>query len=266
MQLTSTQTALVTGASSGIGKALAKQFARHGYSVIAVSENGDELDAAAQEIALDTNGVITTMRKDLTEVKAAQELYDEVNARGITVDVLVNDAGIGQRGLFHEVDIEKHVRIIRLNIEALTRLTSLFLKDMVERDSGSILNVGSIAGFEPGPLFATYNASKAYVNSLSEALAEELKDTNVTVTALCPGPVHTDFFSKADAERIRVLYTGIVMEPDEVAEAAYEALMSGERMIIPGVANKALVFSRRVMPKALQAKINKKLYEVNGEE
>lgn len=260
-----TQTVLITGASSGIGKALARQFAGEGFNIVAVASNDAKLELAAAELRATYAVDIVDIAKDLTQSTAAQEIYDEVLRRGITIDVLVNDAGIGQGGTFATSPIEKDIEIIRLNVESLTRLTKLFLADMLLRDSGRILNVGSVAGFQPGPLLAVYHATKAYVNSFSEALAEELKDTNVNVTLLCPGPTNTDFFDRADLEDSRVFESGMLMEPEEVAEIAYDALMNGERVVIPGMSNRVMTFTRRLMPLAMQAKLNKKFYEVKEE-
>lgn len=257
-----TQTVLITGASSGIGKALAQQFASEGFDIVAVASNAAKLEAAAAELRAAHAVDVITIAKDLTLAEAPQELYEEIGSRGITIDILVNDAGVGQGGTFAESPLDKDIEIIRLNVEALTRLTKLFLKDMLLRDSGRILNVGSVAGFQPGPLLAVYHATKAFVNSFSEALAEELKDTKVSVTLLCPGPTDTAFFARAELEDSRIFESGMLMEPAEVAEIAYDALMNGERVVIPGMSNRVMTFTRRLMPLALQAKINKKFYEV----
>jgi len=259
------QTVLITGASSGIGKALARQFAIEGFDIVAVASNAAKLSLAAGELRAVHPVEIIEIVKDLTQSTAPQEIYDELRARGITIDVLVNDAGIGQGGPFSESPLDKDIEVIRLNVEAVTRLTKLFLNDMLVRNSGRILNVGSVAGFQPGPLLAVYHATKAYVNSFSEALAEELKDTNITVTLLCPGPTDTDFFQRADLEDSRIFESGMLMEPEEVAEIAYDALMDGERVVIPGMSNKVMTFTRRLMPLGMQAKLNRKFYEIREE-
>ena len=177
------------------------------------------------------------------------------------VDILVNNAGHGQKGKFWEIPIERDLSILRLNVEAPLRLTKLFLKPMLARGGGRILNVASVAGFEAGPNFAVYHASKAFVLSWSEALAEELENTNITLTALCPGPTDTDFFEKADMVDTRAFQKANLMPPQPVAEAGYKGLMSGDRIVVPGAMNKAMVFSRRFLPKAAQAKMNEALYE-----
>lgn len=260
-----TQTALITGASSGIGKALAHQFASKGFNIVAVAQHETKLDVAAAELRARHGVSVVEIVKDLADAAAPQQIHDELIHRGITIDALVNDAGVGQGGVFIDAPLERDIYLIRLNIEAPTRLTKLFLPAMLRRNAGRILNVGSVAGFQPGPLLAVYHATKAYVNSFTEALAEELKDTKVTVTLLCPGPTDTDFFHKADMEDTRVFESGMLMEPDKVAEIGFEAMMRGERVIIPGMSNKVMTFTRRLMPLAMQAKFNKKLYEVKEE-
>lgn len=256
------QTALITGASSGIGKALAQKFAQHDYDLVMIAEMENELAEAAEEVS-DQYGVeVMDLARDLTKENAPRQIYDHLRERSIDINVLVNDAGVGQKEKFHETDIGKDLDMVRLNIEALLRMTKLFVKDMVNRGEGRILNMGSVAGFQPGPLMAVYHASKAFVNSFSEAIADELQGTGVTVTALCPGPTDTDFFDRADMENARILQEGTVMEPEEVAEAGYKALMDGERMTIPGMSNTLMTFSRRLIPKSMQAKANRKLYEV----
>lgn len=259
------QTVLITGASSGIGKALAHKFAAKGFNIVGIASRESRLDLAMAEIRACYGVAIVEIVKDLTDPAAPQEIHDELRQRGITVDVLVNDAGEGQGGPFDESPLERDLYLIRLNIEAVTSLTKLFLNDMLRRGEGRILNVGSVAGFQPGPLLAVYHATKAYVNSFTEALAEELKDSKVTVTLLCPGATDTNFFNTADLEDSRVHESGTLMEPAKVADAAYEATMNGERVIIPGVGNKVMVFTRRLMPLSLQAKFNKKFYEVKEE-
>lgn len=255
------QTALITGASSGIGKALARKFANSGYDIVAVARQEDMLEELAAELSRYRDISVTVIAKDLTQESAPQEIYDELKARKIVVDVLVNDAGIGQRGIFHETDLQKSIGIIRLNVEALTRLTSLFLKDMVARNSGKILNVGSAAGFEPGPLAAVYHASKAYVISFSEALAEEIKDTKVQITVICPGPTDTDFFRKAGMTDLKNSNQDAVMEPQEVANIGYEGLIKGERVVVPILNNKFVTLSHKFVPARLQARANGKFYE-----
>jgi short-subunit dehydrogenase len=253
-------TALITGASSGIGLALAREFAREGHDLIIVSEDEQGLAAAAAELG---SGIakVAVMPKDLSRTGAAQELYDEVRAKGLSVDFLVNDAGVGLKSDFARLPVGKLSEILHVNIFSTAMLTRLYLADMLARGTGKILNLGSIAGFEPGPTMAAYNASKAFINSLCDAIAEEIKDTPVTITCLAPGPVDTPFFERAGMADAFVRQPSIMMSPEEVARQGFEAMMQGERIAVPGAMNKVLVFSRRIMSKPMQARINRKLYE-----
>jgi short-subunit dehydrogenase len=187
-------------------------------------------------------------------------IFDEIAQSGAGIDILVNNAGLGQRGKFWENPADRDIAMIRLNVEAVVRLTRLFLPRMLERRSGRILNTASVAGFEPGPNLAVYHATKAFVLSLSESLATELEHTGVTLTALCPGPTDTDFFPKAEMVDTPAFQKANLMAPQSVAEAAYDALMKGERIIVPGALNKAMVATRRLLPESAQAKKNEKLY------
>ncbi len=262
-------TVLITGASSGIGKALAHEFAAHGFDIVAVARNKRKLDELSVEISTRHKVEVFTVEKDLAYDKAAQELYDEVKNLNRTINILVNDAGIGQRGNFVDIPAEKDEEIIHLNVLALTHLTKLYLREMVSRDEGKILQLGSVAGFQPGPLLAVYHATKAFVVSFSEALATELEDmgSRVNVTCLCPGPTDTDFFSRADMENTNVVAhkDQLMQSPEKVAQGGYEALMQGERVFIPGASNKVMTFIRRAIPKSLQSRMQKKFYETNEE-
>jgi short-subunit dehydrogenase len=191
------KTALITGASSGIGKEMAKIHAAKGGDLIVVARRKEKLEALQQEIQQSTSAKVIIMVKDLTEPNAPKEIYEEVQQLGLTVDYLINNAGFGGRGKFHERAWADDLSMIQLNIVALTALTRYFLPDFVKRNSGKILNVSSTASLMPGPLQAVYFASKAYVTSFSNAIAEELYDTNVTVTALLPGATDTEFAQTA---------------------------------------------------------------------
>jgi len=255
------ETVLITGASSGIGMHLAHEFARHGHPLVLVAPNEAELHRVAADLQAKHNAQVRVFAGDLEQPQTPAALFDELLRDEVRVDILVNNAGHGQKGKFWEIPIERSLSIVRLNVEAVLRMTALFLPPMLQRGRGRILNTASIAGFEPGPLLAVYHASKAFVLSWSEALTTELQDTPVDVTTLCPGPTDTDFFPKADMENTRGFQQANLMAPQDVATAGYEALMAGERLIVPGAANKAMVFSRRFMSDSMQAKMNEKLYE-----
>jgi short-subunit dehydrogenase len=258
-----TDTALITGASSGIGLALAHEFAKHGHPLVIVAPVKAEIDEIAVELRGKFGVTVRAIALDLNDERATDRLFDQLMTDGIGIDILVNNAGLGQRGNFWETPLDRDIEIIRVNVEAPIRLTKRFLPSMVARRHGRILNTASIAGFEPGPLLAVYHASKAFVLSWSEALTIELKDADagVSVTTLCPGPVDTDFFPKADMLDTKVFQKGNLMGPKEVAEAAYEGLMKEESVVVPGAANKAMVFGRRFLSESAQARMNEKLYE-----
>jgi short-subunit dehydrogenase len=254
------ETVLITGASSGIGLALAREFAQHGHPLVITAPIASELRDVATDIGRSFGVNVRAIAKDFETISASEELFAELAADRIPIEILVNNAGLGQRGKFWETPLERDIAMLRVNVEAVVRMTKLFLPVMVKRGHGRILNTASVAGFEPGPTLAVYHATKAFVLSFTEAIATELEDTAVTATALCPGPVDTDFFPKAEMIDTQVFQRGNVSAPQEVARAAYTALMAGERVIVPGGMNKAMVFARRLMPESAQASVNEKLY------
>lgn len=255
------ETTLITGASSGIGLHLAHEFARHGHPLVLVAPRQDELDVLAANLHSQHGVDVRVIAADLEQPESAQAVFDKTLGWDLEIGILVNNAGHGFRGKFWELPIEKDLSIIRLNIEAVLRLTKLFLPPMISRDRGRILNTASVAGFEPGPLLNVYHASKAFVLSWSEALAAELKNTGVKVTALCPGPTDTDFFPKANMEGVRGFQQGNLMAPQDVAKAAYEGLVAEDLFVVPGAMNKALVAARRILSESAQASVNEKFYE-----
>ncbi|MFL6520169.1 MAG: SDR family NAD(P)-dependent oxidoreductase [Chthoniobacterales bacterium] len=255
------ETALITGSSSGIGLHLAHEFARHGHPLILVAPVQSELERVAQKITAEHGVNVIVIAKDLENENAAQEIFDELRRNATDVHILVNNAGHGYRGKSWEIPIEHDISMVRLNVEAVLRLTKLFLPPMLQRERGRILNTASVAGFEPGPLLNVYHSTKAFVLSWSEALAVELEKSGVTVTALCPGPTDTDFFPKADLLDTRAFQKASVSAPQDVAKAGYEGLMSGKLFVVPGGMNKALVAARRVLSEGAQAKVNQKFYE-----
>lgn len=252
--------ALITGASSGIGLHLAREFAHHGHSLVLVAPNAEETEAVAGELRKEFQVTVRVIAKDLTQPGATDEIAAELHRDDAEVECLVNNAGFGERGKFWSIAPETHLAMIRLNIEAVIRLTHHFLPPMIARGYGRILNTASIAGFEPGPDLAVYHATKAFVLSLSQALATELEESGVTVTALCPGATDTDFFPKAHLVDTRAFQRQPVMAPQEVAVTGYAALMQGDPLVVPGALNKTMVAARRLLTKSAQSKKNEKLY------
>lgn len=244
---------------------LAHEFARNGHPVVLVAPVESELQEVAQQLGQANGGAESVViARDLEDPNAPQEIFDTLQSRGITVDILVNNAGHGQRGKYWEIPLEKDLSMVRLNIEAVLRMTKLFLAPMISCKSGRILNTASVAGFEPGPLLAVYHATKAFVLSLSESLATELEDSGVSCTALCPGPTDTDFFPKADMTDTRAMQHA--MAPQEVAKIGYKAVMDRERVVVAGGMNKMLVGARRILSEEAQSKMNMKFYEELPEE
>ncbi|MCK6258258.1 SDR family oxidoreductase [Fictibacillus sp. KIGAM418] len=241
------QTALITGASSGIGLELAKRFARDGYNVVLVARNEQRLQTLKQELA-QFQVQCTVHVKDLSTYSEAEALFQELQQQQTTVDFLVNNAGYGLFGEFTETDLQDELSMIDINIKALTTLTKLFLPGMKQRENGKILNVASTAAFQPGPLMAVYYATKAYVLSFSEALENEMKGSGVTVTALCPGPTKTGFESRANLGQSKLFKSG-VMDVERVANIGYEGLMKGKSIVIPGFKNRLLANSIRFIPR-----------------
>jgi short-subunit dehydrogenase len=245
--------ALITGATSGIGYELAKLFAQNKYNLVIVARSNDELTKTAAELK-ETSGIeVLTIAKDLFKRESPFEIYDEIKAKGIQIDVLVNDAGQGQYGEFVNNDINRELDIIQLNIGAYVILTKCFLKDMVGRKEGKILNVASIAGKVPGPLQAVYHGTKAFVHSFNEAVRNEIKDSGVTLTSLLPGATDTDFFHKADMENAKIVQDGGLSDPADVAKDGYDALMAGKDMIVSGFKNKLQVGMSAVTPDSMAA-------------
>lgn len=246
--------ALITGASMGIGYELAKLFAQDGYNLILVARSQQDLDQAARDFKQQFGVDVVPMATDLFEPDAALNLYNGVKEKGFNVTALVNDAGQGQYGLFVEQDIERLLDIIQLNVSSFTVLTHVFLKDMVARNEGKILQLASIASETPGPLQAVYHATKAYVLSLTEALINEVKDTNVTITALQPGVTDTDFFVKADMLDSKAVQDKSKMaDPAKVAKDGYEALKKGDDKVVSGLKNKLQSAMSNIVPDAMLA-------------
>ncbi len=242
------KTALITGASNGIGKELAYHFAKDGINLVLVARS----EAKLQELKMDLIGKwdiqVEVMSRDLSRMEEVQSLSEELKEKQIEIHYLVNNAGYGLFGNFTETDMEVELSMIDLNIKSLTLLTKLLVKDMVKKGKGGILNVASTASFQPGPLMAVYYATKAYVLSFTEALENELQGTGVTVTALCPGPTETGFGDRANLSSSK-LFKGKLMNVTEVAEAAYAGLTTGKSLIIPGFQNRMLTVLVRLLPR-----------------
>jgi uncharacterized protein len=254
------KTALITGASGGIGYELALLLARDRYDCILVARSRDKLSALATRLEADFGVTTLVLAKDLSKPSAVDEIYEEVTAAGMKVDVLVNNAGFPVFGLFSETELETELEMLQVNVVALTQLTKLFLKGMVERRYGRILNLASTAAFEPGPLMAVYYASKAYVLSFSEALANELRGTGVTVTALCPGPTRTGFQKRGVMEDSR-LVQGRIADAESVALAGYKGLIAGKTIVIPGLSNKLIPWVVRVSPRGVVTRVVRRMQE-----
>jgi short-subunit dehydrogenase len=230
--------AVITGATSGIGYELARLFAADSYNLILVARSEERLQQVTDQLKQLYSVEITPIPKNLFIPGAAKEVYEQVKAMDIPVDVLVNDAGQGEWGPFIETALERDIDIIQLNIISLLSLTKLFLQDMVMRNEGKILQLGSEAGTTPMPLLSVYAATKAFVISFSAALTEELRDKNITVTVLLPGATDTDFFHKAHQDQTVVYQEKELAAPEEVAKDGYEALMNGESKVISGAKTK----------------------------
>jgi uncharacterized protein len=244
--------ALVTGGTSGIGYELARLLAQDGYNLVLVARSSDRLLEVSDEFQ-DLGVDVLMLDKDLFDPKAAREVYQELKSQGIQVDILINNAGQGQKGKFNDIPLERHLELVQLNIISLISLTKLFLDDMVSRNEGKILNLASVVSKTPAPEFSIYAASKAFVLSFSEALAQELEETNITVTALLPGRTDTDFFYKADMTDTKEYQDHKLADPSEVAKDGFEALMSGKSRVISGAQNKMMVGMMNAMPDSSNA-------------
>ena len=235
-----TETVLVTGASSGIGLELAKLFAADKSDLILVARNTEALEKLAVELRENFSIQVHVITADLSQPAASQKIFDDLQGRGTAVDVLVNNAGFGLHGSFAELPLKRQLEIIQVNVTALVELTGLFLPGLIQRRRGGILNVGSVAGFLPGPNMAVYYASKAFVLSFSEALHEELRDTGISVTNLCPGPTETNFSKIARSQRVRQT-SARKMSAASVALIGYRDFRNGKCLSVPGIQNKILV-------------------------
>jgi len=257
------KTVLITGASSGIGWELSKLFAADGHNVILVARSEDRLNVVAAELRQRFGVNALVLSQDLSDPAAPAAIFDALQAQGVQVDFLVNNAGYGIHGRFAENQWGDELNMIQVNMVALTHLTKLFLPGMIERGFGRVLNVGSTGSFAPGPLMAVYCASKAYVLSFSEAIADELRGTGVSVTALCPGVTTTGFQERAQVDDMRMVQRG-AMSAQRVAELGYQAMMKGRSLVVPGVQNRLLAVSMRPVPGSWAARVGRILMEPAG--
>lgn len=250
------KTALITGASSGIGRAYAHVFAENGYGIIAVGRNRASLEALSLELQTKGRRVVV-ITADLSNIAEVLQLYEATHTE--IIDIIVNNAGFGQYGLFHEADLHTQLHMIAVNVTALTALTKLYLPDMFRRNSGTIINVASTAAFEPVPLMNVYGATKSYVLSLTEAVASELEGTNVHVMAVCPGSTESEFHKRAGSER-RPNDRTKLMSAREVAEATYRGMLKGKRIVVPGFGNKMISQAHRFLPRNVLTNLAKRIY------
>src|SRR5579872_7251300 len=250
----SPETVLVTGASGGIGKALAEAFASDGSRLILVARSHDKLELLASEMKARHGIDVLTICQDLSRAGAAVEAFRKIEEAGWLVHILVNNTGFGAHGGFKDISIEQQLAMVELNVDALLNLTHLVLPQMVKRRRGTILNVGSTASFQAGPHAAVYFATKAFVLSFSEALWQEVRRFNIVVTCLCPGPTRTSFGDESGMNRTR-LFRWTSMDANEVARAGHRAVRRGRRLVIPGLLNKLLAFATRFVPRGVLIRI-----------
>lgn len=253
--------ALITGASSGIGYELAKLFAADHTNLVLVARSSSKLAQVADQLQGQHGISVKVVPLDLTAAPAPQFLFDQLQREDVAVDILVNNAGYGKLGEFAKIPLQESLAQIQLNIAALTELTKLFLAPMLERHAGRIMNVASTAGFQPGPLMAVYYATKAYVISFSEALANELSGTGVTVTCLCPGPTDTAFQERAGTKNTRLFRKLHPMNADTVARDGYRGLMAGKTLVICGFRNWLLAEATRFGPRKLITSVSRKVMD-----
>lgn len=253
------KTALITGASNGIGMELAKIHASKGGNLVLVARNKHKLDEIKKELEHEFKIKVYIIIKDLSLVNSASEVYQETTKENLQIDYLINNAGFGDFGMFSETDWNKEFQMINLNITTLTHFTKLYLQDMIKLKSGKIMNVASIAAFQSGPTLAVYCATKAYVLSFSEAISNELIGTGITVTTLCPGATKSGFEVAAAMEQSNLFKDKKLPTSKEVAEYGYSSMMKGKTVAIHGIINYILANSVRFLPRALVLKTSRKL-------
>lgn len=259
------KTALITGASGGMGYEFARLFAQDGYNLVLVARSEDKLKKIASELEDKYIIYAKVIVKDLSAPNAAQDVFKETENEQIAVNVLVNNAGYGTYGNFLDSDLENQLNMVQLNVTALTHLSWLYGNQMISIGGGRILNVASTAAFQAGPLMAVYYATKAYVLSFSEAIENELKSKKVIVSCFCPGPVETDFQNRASIGQTKLFKDKKIMDAETAAKAGYIGLKEGKSVVIPGVQNKLLAFGTRIAPREFVTKIARLIQEKKTE-
>lgn len=261
MNIKCRETVLITGSASGIGYQLARIFAHENYNLVLVDRLGEKLQIIAVELAEEFGIFVKPITKDLSISTSPKEIFTELQQVGIKVDILVNNAGFGNHGLFYETNLNTELEMLQVNLVCLTHLTKLFLREMVKQRHGKILNVASAAAFQPGPLMAVYFATKAYILSFSEAIANELEGTGITVTVLCPGSTASAFHERTGMADSKLLKRKKMMDAETVAQIGYDGLMQGRTIIIPGFVNRLMAKSIRFIPRKMVTKIVRSMQE-----
>ncbi|MEI8361531.1 MAG: SDR family oxidoreductase [bacterium] len=254
-------TALITGASNGIGLELARIHASKGCDLVLVARNKAKLDEIKAELEKQFKVSVYIISKDLSATNSAQEVYNETSKQNIQIYYLINNAGFGDFGMFTNTDWDKELRMINLNITTLTLFTKLYLRDMIRQGSGKIMNVASTAAFQPGPTMAVYCATKAYVLSFTEAISNEISNTGVSMTALCPGATETGFQAAGAMEDSELFKNKKLPTAKEVAEYGYNSMMQGKTVAIHGIMNYIMSSSVRFIPRALVLKTSRKILD-----
>ncbi|MCI0473717.1 MAG: SDR family oxidoreductase [Ignavibacteria bacterium] len=255
------KTALITGASSGLGVEFARNFAKDGHNLVLTARRTDRMNALAEELRIKHGIRVDVLGKDLSDMNEVQSVFDTLQKDEIHIDFLVNNAGFGDFGEFHNAHWPKLEQIIDVNIKALTKLTYLFVNPMVNKGEGRIMNLASLAGFQPGPLLAVYFATKAYVLSFSEAITNELYGTGVIVTTLCPGPTESEFKTAANLGNSKLFKRSRIPSSKEVADYGYRKMMKGSMTVVPGLYNKFLATGYRIFPRKIVLKVVRSLQD-----
>ncbi len=255
------KTALITGASSGIGKEFAKIHSQSGGNIVIVARSKDKLESLKFEIESKYSNLVHVLVKDLSKPNASEELYNEVKELDINIDYLINNAGFGIYGMFNDSDLNAQKDMLNLNVIALMNLTHLFVQDMIKRGTGKVLNVSSTAAFQPLPIMSTYAASKTFVLHFSEAINNELKDKGVSVTALCPGVTESEFHEVAHNTESKLIKESKMASSYEVARCGYDAMLEGKSFVIHGTSNYLKALSTRFASRDSVIKVSRKIME-----